>query len=205
MSPGKWPRLRIGAIVSVVLASVVLATPALGQSNAAFDRGYREGVERGQDDARRGREFQIERDRVYRDGDSGYNDRYGSRDAYRNDFRRGFSSGYREGYGNVRGGVWAQNRNGTWNGRDDRRNGRNRGYQEPALARGYSDGWERGLDDGRERHRYDPTREGDYRDADNGYSRSYGSKDAYKTNYRSGFRQGYEDGYRDATRGAWRR
>jgi hypothetical protein len=178
---------------------VVLATPALAQiNNAAFDRGYREGVQIGEDDARRGREFQVERDRIYRDGDRGYDSRYGNREIYRNDFRRGFTSGYRAGYNDVRG-VWTQG------GRGNRGPGRSRGYQEPAYARGYSDGWERGLEDARERHRYEPTREGDYRDADNGYSRSYGSKDAYKTNYRSGFRQGYEEGYRDANRTAWRR
>ncbi len=47
----------------------------------------------------------------------------------------------------------------------------------------------------------DPVRHGDYKDGDNGYQRSYGSKDAYKNNYRSGFRQGYEDGYRNARGG----
>ena len=31
-----------------------------------------------------------------------------------------------------------------------------RGYQEPAFARGYSDGWEHGVDDRRDRDRYDP-------------------------------------------------
>ena len=50
----------------------------------------------------------------------------------------------------------------------------------------------------------DPVRHGDYKDGDNGYNRSYGTKDAYKNNYRSGFRQGYEAGYRD-TRGLARR
>jgi flagellar biosynthesis/type III secretory pathway protein FliH len=75
-----------------------------------------------------------------------------------------------------------------------------RGVREPAFARGYSDGWEKGLDDGRDRDRYDPVRHGDYRSADEGYTRAYGSKDAYRNNYRAGFRQGYEDGYRDGRR-----
>ena len=86
----------------------------------------------------------------------------------------------------------------------DRGPGRTRGYQDPAFSRGYSDGWEKGRDDGHDRDRYDPVRHGDYKDGDNGYDRSYGSKDAYKNNYRSGFRQGYEAGYRD-TRGIARR
>jgi hypothetical protein len=73
--------------------------------------------------------------------------------------------------------------------------------QEPATARGYADGYRRGLEDGRDRDRYDPVGHGDYRSGDPGYSRSYGSRDSYRVNYRAGFRQGYEDGYRDAARG----
>ena len=69
-----------------------------------------------------------------------------------------------------------------------------------AFARGYSDGWDHGADDRHDRDRYDPVRHGDYRSADDGYSRSYGSKDAYKNNYRSGFRQGYDSGYRNGER-----
>jgi hypothetical protein len=75
-----------------------------------------------------------------------------------------------------------------------------RGYEEPAYARGFSDGYERGLNDGQDRDRYDPVGEREYRDADNGYFREYGSRDAYRNNYRAGFRQGYEDGYRAGQR-----
>jgi hypothetical protein len=205
MGARRWARWLLAAATCALLA-----VPAAAQNNTAFDRGYREGIQRGTDDARRGRQFEIDRNDVYRDGDRGYNNRYGNREGYRNDFRRGFTSGYREGYYNARGN--------SRNGRDDRiyqgrrdsiddrgRPGRVRGYQEPAFARGYSDGWEQGLEDARDRDRYDPVRHGDYRSADQGYQRSYGSKDAYKNNYRSGFRQGYENGYRDASRGAYRR
>ena len=186
-----WTRLLLAAT-----ACAVMASPAAGQNNSAFERGQREGVQRGEQDARRGREFQLERDPVYRDGDRGYNNRFGNRDWYRNDFRRGFTSGYRRGYERFRINISIQGR------RDDRGPvPRARGYQEQAFARGYSDGWRKGLDDGRDRDRYDPVRHRDYRSADQGYSGSYGSKDAYRNNYRSGFRQGYEDGYRDGIRG----
>ena len=85
--------------------------------------------------------------------------------------------------------------------RDDRAARRSqRGYQEPAFARGYGDGYSRGRADGRERDGYDPVRHKDYREADQGYADTYGSKDAYKNNYRAGFRQGYEEGYRNSTR-----
>jgi hypothetical protein len=75
-----------------------------------------------------------------------------------------------------------------------------RGYQEPAYARGYSDGFTRGQSDGRDRDRYDPVGSRDYRNGDNGYFGRYGSRDAYRNNYRAGFRQGYEEGYRYGAR-----
>ena len=75
-----------------------------------------------------------------------------------------------------------------------------RSYEEPALARGYAAGYQRGQEAGRRKERYDPVGSRDYREGDRGYSLSYGSRDAYKTNYRAGFRQGYEDGYREGTR-----
>ncbi len=73
--------------------------------------------------------------------------------------------------------------------------------QEPASARGYADGYRRGLDDGRDRDRYDPVGSGSYRSGNAGYYREYGPREAYRNNYRAGFRQGYEDGYRDGARG----
>ena len=162
----------------------------------AYERGYREGVRRGEEDARHNRAFNIERDGVYRDGDRGYDRNDGSRNAYRDQFRRGYADGYRAGYMPLR----AVSRPSE---RDRDRLGRRtpRGYQEPAFARGYSDGYEKGRDDGDDGDRYDPVRHGDYRGADNGYRGEYGSKDAYRNTYRAGFRQGYEDGYRDFSRG----
>ena len=194
-----WKSLLVAASACLALAA---PASAQGFGGAAYDRGYREGVQQGERDARDHHAYGIESNRIYRDGDRGYERRDGSRDSYRNEFRRGFSSGYRDGYDRLR----VNTRNGQW-GRDvqwgqgprDRR-----GYQEPAFARGYSDGWQQGVDDGRDRDRYDPVRHGDYKDGDNGYERGYGSKDAYKNNYRSGFRQGYEEGYRSGTRTARR-
>jgi flagellar biosynthesis/type III secretory pathway protein FliH len=75
-----------------------------------------------------------------------------------------------------------------------------RRHQETAYARGYDDGYRTGVADGRRGERYDPAESREYRDADGGYTESYGSRDAYRTNYRAGFRQGYEDGYRAGTR-----
>ena len=69
-------------------------------------------------------------------------------------------------------------------------------YEEPAFARGFEAGRERGAADARDGERYDPVGSAEYRDGDRGYTASYGSRDAYKSNYRAGFRQGYEEGYR---------
>jgi flagellar biosynthesis/type III secretory pathway protein FliH len=186
-----WRRLVLAASSCVLL----VATSSLAQDRGgAYDRGFREGVEQGMEDARRGRGAWPDRSLQYSDADRGYQIRDGNRSVYRSNFRRGFTAGYRTGYDRGRSGRYQ-------NDRGDRRDRRPlRGFQEPAVARGYSDGWEKGQDDGRDRDRYDPARHSDYRNADEGYSRDYGSKETYRTNYRTGFRQGYEEGYREGTR-----
>lgn len=173
--------------LSVMPASVAAQGRGYGYGNtrAQYDRGYRDGLRDGERDARQGRAF-----------DYG-NDRQLSRQG--NEFRRGYTEGYRAGYEQIRGaGRYRNNRGfGGYIGGD---RGRRGGYEDPAFARGYSDGVERGLDDGRDRDRYDPVRHRDYRDADDGYYREYGPKQAWENNYRAGFRQGYEEGYRDGNR-----
>jgi hypothetical protein len=59
--------------------------------------------------------------------------------------------------------------------RDDRvyRNGR---VNDVAFDNGYSDGYEKGLDDGRDRHSFDPTGEKWYRSGDRPLRVAYGSK-----------------------------
>lgn len=201
--PTPTRRLLAGMVV-VLAATVAVPAARAGQAvprpgadvpntaaaTSAYALGYRDGVRRGEQDGRNGREFSFERDGAYRSADRGYERSLGNRDTYQGEFRRGFAAGYRAGYERYK--VVVRER------RDERR--LPRGYQEPAVARGYSDGYDRGLEDGRERARYDPVRHGDYRSADEGYQRQYGSKDAYKNNYRAGFRQGYDDGYRNGTR-----
>jgi hypothetical protein len=71
--------------------------------------------------------------------------------------------------------------------------------EEPAFARGYADGFRHAQEDRRDRRRYEPVGHSDYRDADQGFSRSYGAREAYRNNYRAGFRAGYDAGYRDDT------
>ncbi len=202
-------RFAIAALTATTLAApVAAAAPAEqraiprddrswrgGVSNEAFDRGYREGMRAGEEDARRNRSFNATNDRAYRNADSGYDRRDGDRRVYQNTFRRGFSDGYATGYNRVRG---------TWDRPGNPRGGPGRqvggGRQDPAFARGYSDGYRKGFDDGEDRDRRDPTRHGDYRSADQGYRDEYGRKDAYRDTYRRGFADGYDDGYRDGDR-----
>jgi hypothetical protein len=185
-------RLLVG-LLCVALLSPIAATTADAQSRRAqtggwrggpdrdlYERGYRDGLRQGEQDARQRRAF-----------DLGRNANYGARD----DFRRGFADGYRVGF--ERASVRASRQPDNL-GRDRIYRRGSGGFQEAASARGFSDGYERGLNDGRDRDRYDPVGSRDYRDGDNGYSGSYGSRDAYKNNYRAGFRQGYEEGYRDS-------
>lgn len=64
----------------------------------AHDRGYRDGREAGEKDARRGRSFSFDRHDDWRDGDDGYRRDYGDREFYRREFREGFRAGYTDGF-----------------------------------------------------------------------------------------------------------
>jgi hypothetical protein len=71
------------------------------------------------------------------------------------------------------------------------------GYRDVAFNNGFDDGYRRGLDDARDRDRYDPIGEKWYRKGDRGYHRQYGPRDYYKQQYRDGFRAGYDRGFRE--------
>jgi len=67
--------------------------------------------------------------------------------------------------------------------------------QRAARDYGYRDGLKRGEDAMRSGRALDIERERDYRNADNGYNRSYGDKNRYRDTYRGGFAEGYRDAY----------
>lgn len=75
--------------------------------------------------------------------------------------------------------------------------GGGRVYQDPAYARGYEDGYRRGVEAARDNDRYDVRRERWYRSADRGYNGRYGSRNRWRQVYRDGFERGYDLGYRD--------
>ena len=154
----------------------------------AYQRGFRDGERLGEEDIRRGRAFNVQTHREYREADAGYDRNDGSRDRYRDEFRRGFTEGYRNGYRDDR--VV----------RRDERNGRdwNRAsVLSPGQARGFSDGYRKGVEDRRDNHRFEPDRFKEVRQGTApGYNGDFGSRDRYTFAYRDGFRDGYEDGFR---------
>jgi len=146
---------------------------------APYDEGYERGFRDGVRDVRRGRAQMLEQRGPLRGGPRG-------------ELQRGYADGYRAGFTSERSTRTAPGRRRNWAPQG--------AASDPAYARGQADGYRRGFDDGHDQDRYDPTREGSYRDGDAGYFKEYGARDAYRRNYRDGFRHGYEDGYRDGAR-----
>jgi hypothetical protein len=205
--------MRAASLTRLVVAAVACSTLALPASAAAqwgrdrddrggwnnraggeaYQRGFREGERKGEEDARRNRAFNVQSHREYRDADDGYDRNDGSRDRYRDEYRRGFTEGYRIGFRDDR---WDRNDrndrggNGPWN----------RGsYRDPGQARGFSDGYRKGVEDRRDNHRFEPTRFKEVRQGTApGYDNDFGSRERYTRDYREGFRLGYEDGFRSA-------
>ena len=176
----------------------------------AYDNGFREGREEGQNDARHNRGYSPQRHDEYRDADDGYNRGSGDREYYRRAYRQGFEAGYRQSYeSNARYGRDDRD------GRDDRYGRDQRVYAPPvviapgypsgdrgygsygsaAAQNGYRDGIEAGRSDARDGDRFDPVRAKLYREGDHDYHDRYGSRDEYKREYRSAFEQGYREGY----------
>ena len=69
------------------------------------------------------------------------------------------------------------------------------------FERGHREGTDQGYEDGRKGRRFDYVRDGDYRDADDGYKGWMGSRHAYANGFQRGFAEGYrrafEQGRRD--------
>ena len=70
-----------------------------GYNSAAYDNGYRDGLEKGREDAGDRDSFDPVRHSRYRSADRGYNSRYGTKEQYKLAYRDGFEAGYSQGYG----------------------------------------------------------------------------------------------------------
>jgi len=77
-----------------------------GNNSVAYDNGYRDGLEKGREDAGDRDSYDPVRHSWYRNGDRGYNSRYGTRDQYKLVYRDGFEAGYDQAYRNTRGGNY---------------------------------------------------------------------------------------------------
>jgi hypothetical protein len=100
---------------ALALAGLVAATPACAAQayrygpprdggyardieRQAYDRGFREGIEEGRNDARHNRRFSYDRHNEYRDADNGYHRGEGDREFYRRSYRAGFQAGYNQAF-----------------------------------------------------------------------------------------------------------
>ncbi len=163
-----------------------------GYSEVAQNTGYRDGFDKGQNDARQGKSFRLDRHDAYNDADHGYRDSFGNKEDYKQQYRQAFQRGYEEGYGGNRG---RRPRFGV--SREENRPGQfGFGYSEVAQNTGYRDGLEKGQNDARQGKSFNLERHDAYKDADHGYRDSFGNKENYKQQYREAFRRGYEEGYR---------
>jgi hypothetical protein len=93
--PGRYPTSRRGDNV---------------YTRVAFDNGYIDGREKGEEDARKNRSYDVDRHSRYRSADRGYDERYGSRDQYRTVYRDGFQAGYDESFRDLNASGRTQNR-----------------------------------------------------------------------------------------------
>lgn len=69
-----------------------------GYNSVPYDNGYRDGLEKGREDARDRDSYDPVRHSWYRNGERGYNSRYGTKESYKLTYRDGFEAGYEQGY-----------------------------------------------------------------------------------------------------------
>jgi len=91
-----------------------------GYYSSAWDNGYRLGYGAGSNDRSSRSSYDVDRNKTYRDGDSGYRGEYGSKDQYKRDFRSAYESGYRDGYDGRRSQLDSGNRRYDRDNRYDR-------------------------------------------------------------------------------------
>ncbi len=112
-----------------------------------LDRGYKEGLEHGEKDGRRGEDYNFQHHGEYRDADAGYRSHYGSRVAYSRAFRRGYEEGYRDAYQ-----TYAHGRNGHGRDRYSRNDRYSRDRRSDDRYEPYYEAYDHQRD-GRHRHR----------------------------------------------------
>ena len=69
-----------------------------GLQSAAMQSGYRDGLEKGAEDASDRDSYDPNRHSWYRSADRGFESRYGTKESYQREYRRGFLEGYEAAY-----------------------------------------------------------------------------------------------------------
>ena len=64
----------------------------------AYEEGFRDGVNKGERDGKKGDRYSLRRHGDYRDADDGYRREYGPKYQYQRVYRQGFEDGYRRSY-----------------------------------------------------------------------------------------------------------
>lgn len=108
-----WTAAGVFAAAAVVAAGAEARAGhgyryALDTYRIGFDRGFEDGAEHGEKDARHRKGFDFSHDKKYRCADAGYERHYGSRGEYSDGYRRGYELGYRRAYGG-----WAHRHRGS--------------------------------------------------------------------------------------------
>jgi hypothetical protein len=209
--------------MAAVGLTVALAVPASAQWYPQQDQGWHRDHDRDNDD--RDRDHDRDRDQAdqYGYGQNGYynNSAYrqgyndgiqdrnnGNRVVHRHAWKsdqdaRAYAAGYDSGYNGAANGRWGNN--GRWNnGGYGAYRGAYGNVRGQAGRIGYRDGINDGQHDRSTGHSFRPTQDDNYKNADRGYSSSFGDKQSYKNAYRQGYEQGYQQGY-NAGGSGWRR
>jgi len=204
------PFLCMALLVAVCVLSggaAVAQNDAQNYADVARNTGHRDGREKGANDARQAKSYNLERHDYYRDADHGYRSRGGNKEDYRRQYRDAFREGYEQGYRGDRGdrGRRPGSGSGVFTGRRDDGSGGpfpQQGGNNSDVARntGFRDGREKGENDARQAKSYSLERHDYFRDADHGYRGNFGNKEDYRRQYRDAFRDGYEQGYRGRRR-----
>ena len=196
------------SVSGIGLAERHYAGGALEARDHGYEHGYRDGYTHGREDRSQRVDYNYQSE-DYRMADRGYQPYMGEHDDFQDGYRKGYHAGYDEGY-NGRSGRWNEvygidesapeaYPRGQYDSQDDVYVSRRWGYQDVSYDIGYRDGVLQGEKNRKHGKDFRPDKNDRYDDADHGYHKEYGPKDAYKREYRQAFLRGYEDGY-----GRWR-
>jgi hypothetical protein len=199
--------LQIRAFLGVAVAVLLSAGLAQAQyritdaRQIGYERGYREGYQYGLDNRSRSTGLDLNKDV---DADRGYQSYFGSKDAYKEGYQQGYRDGATDGFAgtttrfatiyafpdpNFDPDTMRMNDTAIVVYRE-----RGWGYQDVASDIGYRDGVHAGTKD-RSHKEFDPHDHDAWKEADHGYDKSFGSKDAYKAAYRAAYEMGYRQAF----------